>query len=178
MKARMRAELKPHPDFPAPEGLTVEAQAVRSGRALLLRYRLTGRTELLLIPAASVPLRTESLWRHSCFEAFVQPAGGQGYVELNFSPSTRWAAYRFDGYRSGMADLEGVEPRVGCSVSPGGIELKAALELDAPGAWRIGLCAVVEATDGSLSYWALRHPPGKPDFHNRDCFALELAPAG
>jgi hypothetical protein len=33
---------------------------------------------------------------------------------------------------------------------------------------------VIEAADGSLSYWALRHPPGKPDFHHRDAFALEL----
>jgi hypothetical protein len=34
--------------------------------------------------------------------------------------------------------------------------------------------AVVETLDGALSYWALRHPPGKPDFHHADSFALEL----
>ena len=28
---------------------------------------------------------------------------------------------------------------------------------------RLGLSAVVESVDGGLSYWALRHPPGKPD---------------
>jgi hypothetical protein len=39
---------------------------------------------------------------------------------------------------------------------------------------RLGLSAVVEATDGGLSYWALRHPPGKPDFHHIDAFALQL----
>ena len=39
---------------------------------------------------------------------------------------------------------------------------------------RLGLSAVIEATDGSLSYWALRHPPGKPDFHHIDAFDLQL----
>jgi hypothetical protein len=33
---------------------------------------------------------------------------------------------------------------------------------------------VIEEIDGALSYWALRHAPGKPDFHHRDAFALEL----
>jgi hypothetical protein len=35
---------------------------------------------------------------------------------------------------------------------------------------------VIETLDGSLSYWALRHPPGKPDFHHSESFALELEP--
>jgi len=34
-----------------------------------------------------------------------------------------------------------------------------------------------EETNGRLSYWALAHPPGKPDFHHPDCFALELPAA-
>ena len=39
---------------------------------------------------------------------------------------------------------------------------------------QLGLSAVVEAADGGLSYWALKHPPGKPDFHHVDAFALQL----
>jgi hypothetical protein len=38
----------------------------------------------------------------------------------------------------------------------------------------IGLTAVLEQTDGTKSYWALAHPPGKPDFHDPACFALEF----
>ena len=34
--------------------------------------------------------------------------------------------------------------------------------------------AVVEEADGRLSYWALRHPPGRPDLHHADAFALRL----
>ena len=40
------------------------------------------------------------------------------------------------------------------------------------GPLRIGLSVVVEAEN--ISYWALRHAPGKPDFHHPDAFALEL----
>jgi len=39
---------------------------------------------------------------------------------------------------------------------------------------RLALAAVVEDERGMLSYWALRHPAGKPDFHHPDAFALEL----
>ena len=40
-----------------------------------------------------------------------------------------------------------------------------------PGPCRLALSAVIEATDGAKSYWALAHPPGRPDFHHRSSFA-------
>jgi hypothetical protein len=43
--------------------------------------------------------------------------------------------------------------------------------------WRLGMSAVIEDKAGRMSYWALAHPPGKPDFHHRDCFAYEFSPA-
>ena len=43
--------------------------------------------------------------------------------------------------------------------------------------WRLGLSALIEDRAGHMSYWALAHPPGKPDFHHKDCFAYEFAPA-
>jgi len=36
------------------------------------------------------------------------------------------------------------------------------------------LSAVIEEESGTLSYWALRHAPGRADFHHPDGFALEL----
>jgi len=60
------------------------------------------------------------------------------------------------------------------------LELDAVISLDRlfsgdfSGKMRLGLSAVIEAADGGLSYWALRHPPGKPDFHRPEAFALEL----
>jgi hypothetical protein len=37
------------------------------------------------------------------------------------------------------------------------------------------LAAVIEDENGGLSYWALRHPPGKPDFHHPNAFAMTIA---
>jgi hypothetical protein len=39
----------------------------------------------------------------------------------------------------------------------------------------VALCVVIEELDGALSYWALRHPAPRPDFHHADGFALEIA---
>jgi hypothetical protein len=43
--------------------------------------------------------------------------------------------------------------------------------------WHVGLSTIVEENNGRISYWALAHPPGKPDFHDPACFALELPAA-
>ena len=49
--------------------------------------------------------------------------------------------------------------------------------LGGPGEWLAAITAVIEEADGTKSYWALRHPAGKPDFHHPDCLALELPAA-
>jgi hypothetical protein len=54
------------------------------------------------------------------------------------------------------------------------VELRSLLALSRQSPWRVGLSAVIEDTSGRKSYWALAHPPGKPDFHHEDCFAHEL----
>src|SRR6202008_5007065 len=95
------------------------------------------------------------------------------YYELNFAPSTRWAVYRFTGYRSGMRIANEVDtPRLEVQTADAKFGLQASLELDhladLPGdaPWQIGLSAVIEETSGRKSYWALAHPPGKADFHH------------
>jgi hypothetical protein len=58
------------------------------------------------------------------------------------------------------------------------LEIDATLEiprsLDTSVPLHIALAAVVEDRSGALSYWALRHPAGEPDFHHRDNFILEV----
>ena len=39
---------------------------------------------------------------------------------------------------------------------------------------RLGLAAVIEDKARVLSYWALKHPAEKPDFHHADSFVVEL----
>jgi hypothetical protein len=178
-------ELKPHPAFPCDAVRAIEAFAARPrpGR-LELSYVLDGEMARLAVPALTAATRAEELWRHTCFEAFVRAPGHDGYLELNLSPSRQWAAYAFDGYRSGMRPEGGVGvPEVEVRASDTRLELRAGLDVDAAAVlpsdapWRLGLSAVVEQTAGGVCYWALRHPPGRPDFHHADCFALEL-PAG
>lgn len=53
------------------------------------------------------------------------------------------------------------------------IVIEAELDLP-PKASFIGLSAVIEDVDGNISYWAFHHPPGKPDFHHPESFALVL----
>lgn len=166
-----------HPQSPAPDGLALQAGAAFTPAGdLMLRFRLEGGNGRLRIPAAAAPERVEGLWRHTCFEAFVMGADAPAYREFNFSPSGAWQAYAFRAYRAGGPLLAATAPG---SVRDGGDPLVLEVRLPAtelpPGAHlRLGLSAVIEAADGGLSYWALRHPPGRPDFHHSDCLALEL----
>ena len=149
-----------------------------SGAALELRYTVFGAVDRLLIPTESPPRRADKLWQHTCFEAFV--AVGASYYEFNFSPSTEWAVYRFSAYRAGMTVAEATPPRIGSHRDEGCFALDAAIDLDslpelrASGGSRLGLSAVIEDTQQRISYWALAHPAGKPDFHHADGFALKL----
>ena len=175
----VRRELVRHPATPceAVDGIVVEVERV--GPRLALHYRLTGRPEALVLPPPAPPVRTDELWRHTCFEAFVRPQPGEGYVEVNLAPSGQWAAYAFDGYRAGMRPAEVGEPGVLFARTADGLRLEAALELADAAPWRLGLTAVIEEVGGRISYWSLAHPAGKPDFHSPDCLALELpAPLG
>ena len=172
--------LVPHPDTPAKRVSRVTAQVARSGpRELWLEYWLDS-AETVVLPGPGRPGRAEGLWKSTCFELFVQPLGSDGYFEFNFSPSCQWGAYEFSGYRHGRRDLPTHDPEI--ILSRAGewffLAVEALSELP-PGTLKLGLSAVIEEGDGTLSYWALAHPPGKPDFHHPDCFALELpAPEG
>ncbi len=178
----MRKELRPHPDTPSAAVERIEAKIVRPGPgALLLRYALIADMARVRLPPRVSPSRADELWRHTCFEAFVRTGEGSEYFEFNFAPSTQWAAYRFNRYREGMiVAMEVGAPRIEVRRAGERLTLEAALDL--PGdacsrTWRIGLSAGIEETDGARSHWALEHPPGKPDFHHSDCFAIELAAA-
>ena len=169
-----------HPDFRSSAPFRIEADAVRSPvGGMELRFLLTGSVTDLVVPPPAEIGRADGLWRHTCFEAFVGTANGDGYVELNFAPSAEWAAYAFDGYRQGMRPAEVPPPLIEAMAVREGLELTATVDLSATGLpldapWRVGLSAVIEARGGEISYWALAHPSGKPDFHHRDGFVIEL----
>ena len=150
------------------------ASVERAHEGLALRFILEGNLEALRIPAPQPPRSVRGLWRYTCCETFVAANGACAYHEFNLSPSGEWAAHAFARYREGamLAD-PGLDPRIAVRRGPGKLELDALIRVTGR-KLLVGLAAVIEAADGSLSYWALRHPPGKPDFHHRDGFVLEL----
>jgi hypothetical protein len=174
--------LIPHPDLPRPP-VDVGAKVTRIGTDVLkIEYVVIGRIADLRLPPPTIPRQADELWRHSCFEAFVGSGEGRDYVEFNFSPSREWAIYRFEGYRDGKQEALDL-PAPDIFVESDGrvrFALTAFVDLSgvAPGRpASLGLATILEDGAGGLSYWALAHPPGDPDFHHRDCFALELPPA-
>jgi hypothetical protein len=157
----------------------VDAQ-IRDAR-LELRYRLEGEIAQIRVPVLDTPARTDKLWQQTCFEVFVKNAKGAIYYEFNFSPSTRWATYRFDRYREGMSSVNlDRPPNIGVNRSEHTLTLECRVDLaqcrDLAGGedCRLALSAIVEDNDGRFSYWALVHPSGKPDFHHCDGFVLSL----
>jgi hypothetical protein len=147
---------------------------------LTLQYRLDGDLEALRIPEPRSPVRTDGLWHHTCCEAFIGLAGGRSYWEYNFSPSGAWAAYQFSGYREGMAPLmKGAAPVISARTSRESLELSVAVDLSwisraTAAELVLGAAAVIETQARVLSYWALKHPAEKPDFHHADSFVVAL----
>jgi len=180
----MRQALRRHPDSPPFAAIHIDVDVARPrADRLVLSYLVTGKISDLRIPPVVAPARTDELWRHTCFEAFVRASAGAEYYEFNFAPSTEWAAYRFSSYRSGMRVAGEISaPPIDVQSSAERCTLQATLELDRLAGlprdtpWRLGLSALIEDTNGGISYWALAHPPGKADFHHADCFAHEFSP--
>jgi hypothetical protein len=168
-----------HPDCRCDAVESIEVQAVRpSAEELALRYIVRGDIGQLALPAAAERGFADELWRHSCFEVFAGSVSGGAYHEFNFSPSTQWATYRFSGYRSGMQSVDPPQPpEIDVDVAADHAQLSARVHGLTEAHDFFGLSAVIEEMDGTKSYWALAHPPGKPDFHHKDCFALELPAA-
>jgi hypothetical protein len=174
----MRHTLRLHPGSRCVAATQIEVDIARPRPgSLILSYVVSGRISDLRMPPVAEAARADELWRHTCFEAFVRPSAGPGYYEFNFSPSTQWAAYRFDSYRSGMRVATEIDaPRIEVRSGAETYTLQVALEFDGLSSpFHLGLSAVLEETNGRKSYWALAHPPGKADFHHSDCFTLEFS---
>jgi hypothetical protein len=172
--------------YATPTGVTcgIDARVRRTDAdTLIFQYVLRAEMPRVRVPARESPVRTDGLWNHTCFEAFIAVDGVPGYYELNFSPSRQWAIYRFSGYREGMSpvdvtsspqpDVRSFDDRLELNVA---IRLPDLVGLQGGRALKLALTAVVEDDSGTLSYWGLKHAPGKPDFHHSDGFVLELTP--
>ncbi|MCW2382055.1 MULTISPECIES: DOMON-like domain-containing protein [unclassified Sphingobium] len=174
-----RAALVCHPDTPcdalAALGMQIE---LTDDHGWEIGFVAMGRIADLRLPEAAPGIHTDELWRTTCFELFVAE-DDDAYAEYNFSPSGAFAAYHFDHYRTGMRPFDIPAPHILQAADAERLSLSVRLTEDAL-VWdrsgAIGASAVIQEANGTLSYWALAHPPGWPDFHHRDCFALRLPP--
>jgi len=146
--------------------------------SVLVRFELSGDLDALALPESAAPSRRDELWRHTCFELFLRAEGAPGYLEFNLAPSGDWAAYAFDGYRSRTIDPPLDQILIDANRADDRLIVTTlftpspALPADQP--WRASLTAVVETRDGGVSYWAVAHPEGRPDFHHADGFFVGL----
>ena len=167
-----------HPAHPACSATRIQARVTGlDSNWLTLRWKVEGAEQIVLPPFAG-RARTDGLWQTTCFELFARVPGAAGYCEFNFSPSERWAAYDFAGYREGMAERPVPRAPV-CTPRRGGKVLifDAAIPVGAlpPLPWDYGLTAVIEEAGGVRSFWAIAHPTEKPDFHDPACMPARLA---
>jgi hypothetical protein len=172
-----------HPDTPSGVVKGIKAfPRLGKGKVLTVTYVLNGIIDRLRVPIERSARRADGLWQHTCFEAFVAVKVSPTYYEFNFSPSGEWAAYSFRGYRDGASlENDNLDPRIALRRQANTLELNAEIRLNhlpavpERASLRLGLSAVIEDTEGRLSYWALRHAPGKPDFHYPDTFLLNVS---
>jgi len=176
------AVLKCHPETYSQATHDIQAHVCwRDAGELAITYVLTGDIRRLRIPPLRPARSADRLWEHTCFEAFVGVKGKAEYYEFNFAPSGEWAVYAFRRYRE-RAPLVGEErvPHITVQSEENSLELDAIVRLDylpliqPRASLRLALSAVIEENSGMLSYWALEHPAGSPDFHHPDSFALEI----
>ncbi|MBV9361745.1 MAG: DOMON-like domain-containing protein [Betaproteobacteria bacterium] len=167
-----------HPDTPshAVSGIAVHATRTAEGK-LALHYSISGQIAKLRVPPPGPARIGWKLWRHTCCELFVRAKGGVAYHEFNFSPSGEWTVYAFAKYREGgpLSD-ESMNPQIAVQSGPGRFDLYALADLQgyAKAPLAVGLATVIEEESGAISYWALHHAPGKPDFHHASAFSLEV----
>lgn len=170
--------LSPHPTTQPVANISISASIMRGAGSFDITYTLSGAIEDVVFSVVADPIRTDELWKTTCFEAFARAKSDDSYIEYNFAPSTKWAAYSFTAYREGMADLAiSAPPIIQRNDADGRITFTVSAEI--PVEWGtqgllLNLTAVIEEMDGTKSYWALKHPDGPPDFHDPACIILSL----
>jgi hypothetical protein len=176
------AALVGHPSTPSEAIRRINAH-VQVGESGVVSFQYVLRAELprIHIPLLASSGRADGLWKHTCFEAFITAPGSTGYYELNFAPSREWAIYSFEAYREAMSSADvAAPPEISVRRFDDRLEIDAVVRLHdlialrGTRRLRLALSAVVEEESGTLSYWALKHAPAKPDFHHPDGFVLEL----
>ncbi|MCL4504221.1 MAG: DOMON-like domain-containing protein, partial [Deltaproteobacteria bacterium] len=163
MKERRFALQPLEPEAPPPR-VEITGVLTRRAETFSISYLLQGRLSDVLIPAPlAVPVHCDRLWEKTCFEFFLGLKDSKQYWEFNLSPNGSWNVYRFNGYRQGMA-AETAFASLPVLVQHRPESLRLTLEVDLAGivpanrVLEVAVAAVIQKTNGRLTYWALTHP--------------------
>lgn len=150
--------------------------------SLQVIYVIHGLNLDLRIPTPHAPAPADALWKTTCCELFLNPFGQPAYREFNFSPSGQWTTYEFADTRiPAPHPFDRPAPRLEFERSDDLLKLTVHLPkaaLPKADTLRIAVSAILESEGGHHAYWALTHPPGKPDFHHHAGFVLSLGSCG
>ncbi len=172
--------LLPHPSqTPTACAPTVVVRPTAQGLGL---HFAIAETDDLRLPESGLQGLADGLWQHTCFECFVGLTGHSAYTEFNFSPSWplgQWACYHFSRERERQDGPAPLNLMLQTHWDALGLHLRAQLPWsllpDPQQPWDLGLSTVTEASDGTITHWAVRHDRAQADFHHRASW-LRIAP--
>ena len=182
--------LVPFADSNLSQNLAINGTLSRQGDTLSILYQLTGDLNKVVLPELnSNTSRGEKLWEQTCFELFLgaglERAKDLLYREFNFTPSGAWNVLTLQGYRYATKEEPSFEslPFTVEEVD-NGLNLKADIDVSSlveeTQPIRLGVSAVLivqdEQGNPQETFWAIKHPASKPDFHHPNSFALSMQP--
>jgi len=173
--------LAPHPNSPAcVDAWHIQCQIKSNQEYLALFYQIRGNMTQLGIPKQQGEThRLDHLWQETCCEVFLRRQDQRArYIEFNLAPSGDWALYRLRGYRAAL-ERPDVKARPIITTDIGSEELLVEAKIpwpmimdQLPGSSPLeaGISVVLKEKSGVMTYWAVKHPAEKPDFHHPESF--------
>jgi len=160
--------------------ITITGVIRRDNNKIEISYAISGALrDIVIQPKADTQMQKDKLWKETCLEAFLAPAGSDHYWEVNLSPAGHWNVYRFSTYRTGVKE-ESAVTSLPISVKRNDTALTLSTNIDMENlisseeSLHVGISAVIMSRTGTFSYWALAHPGPEPDFHIRESFILRI----
>lgn len=177
----MIQKLLPHPTSShSAELWHIQSRLQSNEKGLELFYQIKGDSSRLAIPEPhGEARRLDHLWQETCCELFLRRQNeSTDYLEFNFAPSGHWAFYRLSGYRATLERPEiGDSPVIKTHIEVGETSVEAKIpwsmikhHLQGSSPLEVGLSVILKEKSGTITYWAVKHPSDKPDFHHPDSF--------